>query len=588
MNVKKTSAFSAIFKLYRIFNDSQKRKFQWITLLTFISSITDILGLASIIPVVGLVLTDAFHDKLMVYLPFLDGYTKDQLLLIIVAFFLFVIILKNLFGLYVNKLQTRFVEHMYVSSTMNVLNKIYKYELPEINKVNSSVWINKLSTLQMQLASNVAISTMIIINEAMVFSLTAIIVCIWNWHLFLILIIVLFPAIGIFYMRVKNLIKAYGIEKNKSFVNLYNDAQEMIFGYTDIKISGMENFFKKRFETIAKRFSRTQGKTDFIMFIPTRIIEVVIFVCIVIILLYGVFVLKDMDKIVTTISLFSVIAYRSIPSVNRFIVALNTITVSEYILNDSDFMATPIPEVQKDITPMKFEQAIHFKDVSYRYAGANKEVISHCNLHINRGDKVGIVGKSGSGKSTLINNILGFLKPTSGSIVVDEIPLTEENIESWWKIIGYVRQDVFIMNTTLLENIAIGEDRSSIDMIKMDRAIRLSSLTDLVNDLPDGINTILSEQGNNLSGGQKQRVAIARVIYNGAQVLIFDEATSALDSKTEIEVTESINQLGGEHLTIIIIAHRFTSLRYCDKIYKLDEGVISDTYSYAELLKSDN
>ncbi|HTN47123.1 MAG TPA: ABC transporter ATP-binding protein [Flavipsychrobacter sp.] len=587
MKIKETAAFTAIVKLYGMFTAAQKRKFQWLLVLTFISSVTDILGLATIIPVVGVVLTDSFYQKLLLRFPLLAGLSKNSLLLWITALFLVAIVLKNLFGLFVNYLQVKFVTNFYVTSSMNVLEKIYNCPLQEIQDTPSNNWVNKLSTMQMQLTSNVAISTMIILNEAMVFLLTALIVCFWNWHLFLVLIVVLIPSMGIFYARVKNLIKVAGTEKNKSFVKLYSDAQEMILGYTDIKIAGTENFLKKRFKELATRYSGLQGRTDFVMFVPTRIIEVVIFICIITILLYGVFVLKELDQIVTTISLFSVIAYRSIPSVNRFVVALNTITVSDYILNDPFFIASKMDAVPENTAPLPFEKSIRFNNVSYRYTPDSKEVVKKCDLEINRGEKIGIVGRSGSGKSTIINNVLGFLTPTSGNITIDNSILSPNILKNWWRIVGYVRQDVFIMNASLEENIAIGIEAKDIDGDKLERAIRLASLADLVNELPQGSRTVLSERGNNLSGGQKQRISIARAIYKGAQVLVFDEATSALDTKTEVEITNAIHELGKEDLTIIIIAHRYSSLRYCDKIYKLENGEISHTYNYEELLKSE-
>jgi len=585
INFKNAVAISAVKDIYSILTEPQKKKFKWLVFLTFIGSVTDLLGLAMIIPVIGLVLTEAFYQKLIAVLPFTASLSKNELLIAVVLFFLIVIILKNLFGLYINRLQVKFVEGLYVTSTMNALENIYNKSFKEITKESSGTWTNKVSTLQMQLASNVAISTLIIINEAIVFLLTAIIVCLWNWKLFLILIVVLLPSIGIFYVRVKNSIKESGMEKNKEFIKLFGHAQEMIEGYTDVKIAGTEQSFKDRFKEVAKRFSIQQGKADFVMFIPTRIIEVVIFVCIVIILLYGVFVLKDLDKIVTTISLFSVIAYRSIPSVNRFVMALNMLTMSEFILKDKDFRSPLEADEPTGEPQIRFEKNIVFDDISYRYDTGIRDVVTHLNLEIKKGEKVGIIGKSGSGKSTIINNILGFLAPTKGEIKIDNTVLSKDNLESWWKILGYVKQDVFILHTSLKENIALGETGEEIDVQRLDRAVRLASLTELVELLPHGLDTLLAERGGNLSGGQKQRIAIARAIYKGAKVLVFDEATSALDTKTEVEITNAIHELGKEDLTIIIIAHRYTSLRYCDKIYKLENGVISDILTYDELAK---
>ncbi len=587
MALKTNNVFSALRKLYSIFNTDQKNKFRWLVFFTFLSSVSDLVGLGFVIPVVGLVLSETFHQRLIEAAPFLSGLGKEQLLLITVGLFFLLIIAKNLFGLYINKLQVNFVRNLYVTSTETVLNKVFDKPLPEILGSSSNKWVNKVTELQVMLCSNMAISIMIIINEAMIFGLTAIIVCAWNWHLFLLLIGILIPSVGFFYARVKHMIKNAGIEKNKNYVNLHHKAQEMIFGYTDIKIAGTEQNFKQTFVNTARNFSIMQGKVDFILFIPTRIIEIAIFLCITIILLYGVYVIKETNSIVTTITLFSVIAYRSIPSVNRFVMAMNNVTAAEFVLNDEDFF----PEMSKksvhsDPAPLSFNRNITFDNISYRYPGNTKNVLKSCHLTINKGEKIGIVGKSGTGKSTLVNNILGFLQPTEGKIYVDDTELSHTNFKSWWKILGYVRQDAFILNTTLAENIALGENPAQIDEARIQHAIKMSSLSSLVEDMPEGIHTVLSERGNNLSGGQKQRIAIARAIYKGAQVLIFDEATSALDSKTEEEITDAINELGKADLTIIIIAHRYTSLRFCEKIYKIDNGMISNTYSYQDLVKA--
>ncbi len=580
----RTEAINSSAKLYRYFTPAQKKKFLWIVVLTFISSISDLVGLSFVIPVVGLVLSDTFHNSLVAAIPFLDGFSKETLLLYTVAIFFVIIVAKNLFGLYINKLQVNFVRNFYLSSTMNVLERIYSRSLLDIQKDTSNELVAKLTYYQAALCSNAAISTIILINEAMIFILTALTICFYDWKLFLLLIVVMIPTMGIFYARVKNMIKTAGHEKTLFSTKLHAGAQEMIFGYTDIKVAGTENHFKQNFKSFAQNFSKQQGKLDFMMFVPTRIIEITIFLCIILILLYGVFVLKDAEKIITTITLFSVIAYRSIPSVNRFVIAMNNLNSTDFVFKDPDFELLKETEKTKPGTPIHFKQHIRFEDVSYQYPGDDKQVIRNCNLEIKKGEKIGFIGTSGAGKSTLIGNILGFLYPTQGQIKIDDTVLSKENISEWWKILGYVRQEVFIMNRTFAENIAIGETKENIDMERLQKAVRLASLSELVNGWSDGLFTMLNERGNNLSGGQKQRIAIARAIYKGAQVLVFDEATSALDSKTEEEITNSIRELGHEDLTIIIIAHRYTSLKYCDKIYKLERGEINDTLTYNQLI----
>jgi ABC-type bacteriocin/lantibiotic exporter with double-glycine peptidase domain len=573
-----------IRKLYGIFSEKQKTAFAWLVFFSLLSSVTDLLGLSFIIPVVAMVLSDHFYITLTHKFAFFSGFSKNELLLLAAFVFFVLIIAKNVFGLYVNRMQVKFTRNVYITSSLNMLDRIYNKPLPELHKNTSNELMNKLVGQQMTLAINATLPAIVIINEGIIFALTAIIMLLWNWQLFLLSIGIVLPIMAFFYYKVKTMIKTAGKDRSAMIVKLYSNVQEMIFGYTDIKIAGTEDNFKKRYERLARSYSAQQGKMDLMNFIPTRIIEIAVFLCILLILLYSVFVLQDLEKIITTITLFSVIAYRSIPSVNRFVLAANNINSAQYIFNDPDFVPYNPKHEGVASETLTFNDCIRFDNVSFHYPNDKKEVLANCSLEIKRGEKIGIIGKSGAGKSTLINNILGFLNPTSGEILVDEIRLSENNMTDWWKMIGYVRQDVFILNTTFMENIAIGETQEEIDLVRLKHAIRSASLEELVTSWSNGIETMLNEKGNNLSGGQKQRIAIARAIYKGAKVLIFDEATSSLDSKTEEEITNSIRELGHEDLTIIIIAHRYTSLKYCDKIYKLEQGRITASMSYSELL----
>jgi ABC-type bacteriocin/lantibiotic exporter with double-glycine peptidase domain len=238
------------------------------------------------------------------------------------------------------------------------------------------------------------------------------------------------------------------------------------------------------------------------------------------------------------------------------------------------------------IENMKFNDSIELNSINYYYKDENNLVINDLSIKISKGKAIGIIGRSGSGKTTLINILLRFYYEKSGSIYVDGIKLTKENEKNWRNIIGYVKQDVFIMDGTIAQNIAFELDEHLIDYNKMNHVLKIASLSSFINSLPDNINTRVGENGALLSGGQRQRIAIARALYNDCEILIFDEATSALDMETEKEIADAINILEKENKTLIIIAHRYTTLKKCEVIYQMEDGKISNSYTYEELMKS--
>ncbi|NLG13987.1 MAG: ABC transporter ATP-binding protein [Lentisphaerae bacterium] len=231
--------------------------------------------------------------------------------------------------------------------------------------------------------------------------------------------------------------------------------------------------------------------------------------------------------------------------------------------------------------PMAFEREIDLEAVSFRYASSESMNLTDVSLKIPHGSSLGLVGPTGSGKTTLLNMLLGLLEPTTGRILVDGVDI-RGNESSWQRQIGYVPQDVYLLDDTLRANIAFGVDADSVDESALREALTASCLDELVSSLPEGLDTVLGERGIKLSGGQRQRVAIARALYVRPQVLVLDEATSALDMTTEREVVEAIERLRGEH-TMIIVAHRFASIRGCDKIAYLEGGRVVDIGSYDEL-----
>jgi ABC-type bacteriocin/lantibiotic exporter with double-glycine peptidase domain len=479
-------------------------------------------------------------------------------------------------------LQTGFVKDFFIHSSGKMIERVYGRSLEEMNTKASYEWANKLTFQQGTLCSIVILPSLVIINEGLIILFSTVLVCVLDYRLLLLLALVLIPALGIFYRRIKLVSRNAGKKKNEMIVDMNHHAQDMIKGYTDIKIAGTERRFIDRFIGKANFFAALQQKTDFLVYVPGRIIEGAIFLCALIILLYCVLVLKDTEKLIATIGMFSVIAYRVTPSINRIVSAMNHIDSGMFVLDDPDFK-NDNDDIVRTSKPVKFNQTIQLTDVSYSYPGQSRMVLDSCSLTISKGDRVGVVGQSGAGKSTLIKLVLGYIQPTGGYIFIDGKPLTTQHLAGWWQQIGYVRQDVFVMDTTIAENIALGEDKASIDTMRLNKAIDAASLRTFIDAREGGVYSMITEMGNNLSGGQKQRIAIARALYKGAQVLVFDEATSSLDAQTEAEINETIQGLS-DSLTIIIIAHRLTSLQHCNKILELEAGAIGNVYSYQQFV----
>jgi ABC-type multidrug transport system fused ATPase/permease subunit len=300
---------------------------------------------------------------------------------------------------------------------------------------------------------------------------------------------------------------------------------------------------------------------------------------------YGLYFLPRQVELVTLLGVFTVVAYRTMPSFNRITLALLSIRSHTYTF---DIVETPkTVEVEDDlpkVSPLSFDHEISFERVSFRYPQGSQPTLLNLNFSVPKGKCVGIVGRSGTGKTTLLSLLLGFLRPTEGRIAVDGTELTPSNLRAWYRLIGYVQQEVYVVDDSLRANIAFGVPEGEVDDERLKSSLKRASLNELVETLPKGLDTKLSERGTSLSVGQKQRVGIARALYAGAEVLIFDEATSSLDRQTEDEITEAIKALLADELTILIVAHRLSTLRHCDFILELDAGSIKGVRSYNEVV----
>ena len=272
--------------------------------------------------------------------------------------------------------------------------------------------------------------------------------------------------------------------------------------------------------------------------------------------------------------IFAVAALRLLPSIRAIMSAWTSLRYNRFaidIIRDAD-IDSPATIKDSSTERLDFKNSIAINNLSFRFEDSQSDTLSNINFEIKKGEKIGINGRSGAGKTTLFNLLLGLYTPTSGTITIDGNVLNSNNRRKWQNAIGYVSQSVFLTDSTLLSNIALGCSEEEIDMEKVERAIEAASLSEFIATLPNGINTRIGECGALLSGGQRQRIGIARALYKGSEVLFFDEATSSLDSSTEQSINEAIVSLAeaNSSLTIVVIAHRDSSLAYCDRVITLE------------------
>jgi len=294
---------------------------------------------------------------------------------------------------------------------------------------------------------------------------------------------------------------------------------------------------------------------------------------------------NSIDTLLPTVGLFAAAAFRLLPSANRILGAIQSIRyvspVIDTIYSEFNLFSN---EIKKEVNvPLQFNNSISLDKVIYRYPETNSEALNDINIIIPHGASVGFVGGSGSGKSTLVDIILGLLSPVSGVLKVDGIDI-QNNLRGWQDQIGYVPQSIFLTDDTLRRNVALGIDENQIDNDLVWKAICSSQLETFVNELPNKLETIVGERGERLSGGQLQRIGIARALYHEPSILVLDESTSALDTETENAVMDAIRALQGKK-TIIIVAHRLTTIEHCDFLYRLEKGTIVDGGKTSEILQ---
>ncbi|MEJ2452197.1 MAG: ABC transporter ATP-binding protein [Gammaproteobacteria bacterium] len=401
-------------------------------------------------------------------------------------------------------------------------------------------------------------------------------------------------SMGLIYAGIYYSLRGYlgriGAERVNANQERFQVVQETFGGIKDVKVSGLELSMLERYQEPARRYAYCEAASQLASQLPRFALEAIAFGGMLLVVVYLISGEGGLKAMLPLIALYAFAGYKLMPALQQIYMHISRMRFSAAALNSlqKDMLRLDMDvEIKKSAGQkecLELSQALLLEEISYTYPNSTKSALSGLSVTIPAKSTIALVGTTGSGKTTTVDIILGLLKPQSGKIIVDGKQIVDDNLRQWQNSIGYVPQHIYLADDTILANIAFGVPPDNVNQDAVKQAARIANLHDFViNELPDGYQSMVGERGVRLSGGQRQRIGIARALYHNPEVLILDEATSALDNLTEQAVMEAVHNLGHKK-TIIMIAHRLTTVQDCDKIYMLENGKVTGSGTYNELV----
>ena len=569
-----------------ILDKEQRKKCIIVFLLTFIGALFETLGVSAIIPFIQSIMTPQVLFSNKYAIPLIELFhVKEpfQLIVLMGVGIALAYIIKNVYLILLTYIQsrfrTRFLKDVSTELLINYIARPYTFFL----NTNSSEVVQGING-DSHCTYDILDTIFKLMSECLTVLLIAIFIIYTDPFM---AAFILFLAIGVFFavtFTFKRKISVMGDESREASEKQYRHIYQAVNGIKEIKVMQRATCFVNRYRGAAETTRRTSLGLAVVQGIPERLIEAICITGLIAAVCIKIGSGTDVNTFVPQLAAFAVAAFRILPSISRITGYTSMLVFYRKYLDISYQNFAHIRKYQKQNTDVlqmtqdnddKWEHMGAFKQVtiehvSWKYNEEQDFVLNNLEMVIKRGESVAFIGTSGAGKTTLADVFLGLLPPQNGTIKIDGMDIFS-NLEMWSKVVGYVPQTVFLTDDTIRANVSFGIPDEEIDDEKVWDALEQAQIKQFVGQLPDGINTIVGERGVKFSGGQRQRIAIARALYNEPQILVLDEATSALDNETEEAVMEAIDALQGKK-TLIIVAHRLSTIRNCDKIYEIKEG----------------
>lgn len=568
-----------------------KKKLPLMVILFLLLSILDLAGIGLIAPYITLIAnSEEFFDTRIYDLYSYLGFSLEvsDIIFSLGLVLVFIFLIKTLAAILINYILLKFCHGQSVALRASLMNSYQGLPYVKYIDKSSSQYIHNIN-LADKFATGTLLAFLRIVCEGTVV-IAIVIFLAFTDLIALVSLSSMLVILALFYDKYfKPKINSYGEAANTSSIKILKSIQESMIGLKEVRILRKEGYFFTSMLESAKLFANVSVKASMVNLIPRFVLEFAMVFFIVFLVLSSFLMSRSLSDLIPLIGMFGVASLKLVPAATSIISGISKMRFYRDAVNllyqdlvSSDNNTKIL--LSSDAGLFEPFERISLQNIEFSYPNTNNPAIKNLTVEIIKSDVVGFIGPSGSGKTTLIDLILGLLEPQKGSLYYNGNALDKHSINEWRSSVAYLPQDVFLVDDTLEKNIALGVSEKNINSSKVLEAIKKARLKDLIDNLPKGKETIIGERGIRVSGGQKQRISLARAFYHEREVLVMDESTSALDTETEQEIVEEINHLKGSK-TMIVIAHRITTLQHCNAIYKLDDGHLSEKLTYEQIIQ---
>ena len=563
------SFINSLNKIAIILTAKDKKKLICLVFLSFIITLIETIGIFSIVPFIAIasnpaLISTGFYMKLYSIL----GFTSIPSFLILFGLILTgFFILRGIYSILHSYLLNSYVFGIFRSISLRLFQNYINMPYSDFANRNSAD-LTKSITSEAMYFSFILQYLLFFLSDIMILVCFYIVLLLVNIKATLILSVVLGVKVFALTKITSKIMKDEGVKRESFDKRLYKILTETFGNFKFIKMLPDKKNILKKMNDITEQITRTQTTYYTFMTIPKNILETIGFASLLLVIIFFIYKYSDSAFILPFISVYVMALYRMFPALSRILGSHNYLVFGSRGL-DIVFkeLITSKIEVENN-EKIEFTKKIEIRNVNFSFEG--REILKNINMIIEKGSKIAIIGESGSGKTTLVDIIIGIYKPEEGNIFIDDIAITNENIKDWRQKIGYIPQSIYLFDGTVAENVCFGLDY---DEQKVVKALKKANIYDFLKQ-KEGLSTLVGENGIKLSGGQKQRIGIARALYRDPEILVLDEATSALDGEIENRIIEEVFNLS-ENITLVIIAHRKSTIKRCKIIYEFNNGILN-------------